>query len=461
MKKPLRDRFFTVSMADMVDSPAFGIRGHLIDAPVFGSLRNWADGALVIENGLITEVGDYDSLRKVPRAEKLRWLHGPQTLIVPGLIDVHAHVPQYPAVARAGGELLPWLRQHIFPLEKEFTGPKARKQATQFFDEAARHGTTTITAFTAIYEDSCNAVFAAAEKKGIRAIIGKVMMDVGSYGAHQPRKVLSISLLETERLIRQWHGAADGLLDYAVSPRFAVSCSEKMMRRAGELARAFDTYIQTHLSENLGEIEMVRHLFPATQDYTDVYDQFGLLGPKTLLGHAIHLSERETAVIAERGSRVAHCPTSNIFLGSGIMPLSTWRERGIGIGLGSDVAAGPELNLWQVMRSAVEGQQARAFFDPQTTPLTTAAAFHLATAGGAEVLGKTGQIGTFHAGKEADLTVIDIASLLPYRKLAKTGPEMSAEDLIALAVYRAGPTHTLETFVRGESIYRAPEPTLF
>ena len=445
----------------MSDSSAFGIRGYLIDAPIFGKLRSWHDGAIVVKNGKIAELGDYDLIRKTTRPEKLRWLHGPHTLIVPGLIDVHAHLPQYPSVAKSGGALLPWLRQHIFPLEKEFTGTRVKKQSAQFFDEVARHGTTNIGLFTAIYEDSCDAAFVAAEKKGIRAIIGKVMMDVGSYGSLQPRKVVSISLLETARLAKKWHGANNGLLHYAVSPRFAVSCSEKMMRGAAEIARELDTYVQTHLSENLGEIEMVRHLFPNSKDYTDVYDQCGLLGAKTLLGHGIHLSERETNVIGERRSRIAHCPTSNLFLGSGIMPISTWRNRGLTIGLGSDVAAGPELNMWQVMRCSVESQQARAFYDTNVTPITTAEAFHLATVGGAETFGQSDSIGTLHVGKDADLTVIDIATVLPYRKVSRSGPDISADDLLALCVYRANATNTLETFVRGRSIYRAPEPVLF
>ena len=444
----------------MSNTSAFGIRGYLIDAPTFGTLRSWRDGAIVVRDGKITEMGDYDTIRKTARPDKLRWLHGPHALIIPGLIDVHAHLPQYPSVAKAGGELLPWLRQHIFPLEKEFTGTRAKKQSTQFFDEVARHGTTNIGLFAAIYEDSCDAAFQAAEKKGIRATIGKVMMDVGSYGSLQPRKVVSISLLETERLARKWHGANNGLLHYAVSPRFAVSCSEKIMRGAAEIARELDTYVQTHLAENVGEIEMVRHLFPKSKDYTDVYDQCGLLGTKTLLGHGIHLSERETDVIRERGSRIAHCPTSNLFLGSGIMPVTTWRKRGLTIGLGSDVAAGPELNMWQVMRSSVESQQARALYDKTVTPITTAEAFHLATVGGAEAFGQSASIGSLHVGKDADLTVIDIASLLPYRKVSRSGPDISADDLLALCVYRANATNTLETFVRGQSIYRAPEPVL-
>jgi guanine deaminase len=143
------------------------------------------------------------------------------------------------------------------------------------------------------------------------------------------------------------------------------------------------------------------------------------------------------------------------------MPLSTWRQRGLTVGLGSDVAAGPEINLWQVMRSAVESQQARSYYDPQLNPISTAEAFHLATAGGAEALGKLPQIGTLHAGKEADIAVIDIASLLPYRKLGRGGSELSAEDLIALCVYRANAANVLETFVRGRSLYRAPEPAFF
>ena len=315
-----------VFSASNFDSPLTGIRGWLIDAPDYGgSLRARSDGALVIDAGQIAEVGDYDTLSKKPRDQPVRWMHSNRVAIFPGLIDLHAHVPQYPAVARGTSDLLPWLRQHIFPLEREFTGPRGRREAAAFFAELAKQGTTTAMLYTAIYEDSCEAAFEAAAKSGLRVIMGKMMMDVGSYGALQPSKIMSVSLHESERLCRKWHGAAAGLIEYAVSPRFAVSCSEKLMRAAAELAASTGAYIQTHLAENLGEIEKVRHQFTWAQDYTDVYDKCGLLTPRTVLGHCIHLSQRERETLAARGANVAHCPTANLFLQSGILPLDTMR----------------------------------------------------------------------------------------------------------------------------------------
>ncbi|MEQ1862152.1 MAG: guanine deaminase [Chthoniobacteraceae bacterium] len=447
------------SPAPSPSPPLIGIRGWLIDAPEFGKLRSWPDGAIVLEGPLIAEVGDYMTLSKKPRTQPVRWLHSSRVVVFPGLIDLHTHVPQYPAVARGTSELLPWLRQYVFPLEKDFTGPRGRREAAAFIAELARHGTTTAMLYSAVFEDSCEATFQAAADKGLRAIIGKMMMDVASYGPHQPSKILSISVAETERLIRRWHGANDGLLEYAVSPRFAVSCSEKLMQTAAEIAQRHGTYVQTHLAENREELEKVRHLFPQAQDYTDVYARSGLLGPRTVLGHCLHLSPREHEAIAASGAAIAHCPGANLFLRSGILPLDTVRAAGIRVGLGTDVAAGPELNLWRVMRAAIDSQTARSFYEPGVATLTPAGALHLATQGAADVLGKGRAIGSFDIGKEADLTIMDPGSLLPYR--TKGASDLGADDVVSLCVYRGGPDSVIETFVRGRSVHRALEPELF
>jgi guanine deaminase len=437
------------------NSNLFGIRGFLIDAPEFGTLRSRRNGALLVENGRILEAGDYDDLRRLPQARATNWIDRGPVVIFPGLIDCHTHLPQYSAVARGESELLPWLR-HIFPVERDFTGPKAREEAPQFFHQLARHGTTTAMVFAAIYEDSCEVGFEAAKESGLRVILGKMMMDVGSYGTLQPKKVLSVSLVESERLCRKWHRAEDGRLDYAFSPRFAVTCSEKMMRSAAELAARFEAYLQTHLAENREEIEKVHHLFMAARDYTDVYEKCGLLTPRTVLGHCIHLNPREIGAIAAAQSSVAHCPTSNLFLGSGLIKLDQLLKAGIAVGLGSDVAAGPELNLWQVMRAAIEVQKARTAYELNLRPLRASEAFYLATQGGARALGKSKVIGTLDAGKEADFIVVDPGALVPYPK--KDRPplnNLSPEDVLGLCVYRGGPHSTLETYVRGRCVYRA------
>lgn len=438
-----------------------GIRGFLIDAPEYGRLRSWPDGAIVIDGGCIAEIGDYTTLSKRPRPQPIRWLHSDRVAVFPGLIDVHSHVPQYPSVARGTNELLPWLQQYIFPLEREFTGGRARREAAAFFAELARQGTTTAMLYTAIFEDSCEAAFQAAAQSGLRVIMGKMMMDLGSYGKLEPTQIVATSLQETERLCKAWHGAAGGLLDYAVSPRFAIACSEEMMRAAAALAVKYGTYIQTHLAENLVEIERVKQMYPWARDYTDVYRTCGLLTPRTVLGHCVHLSAAEREMLAAAGSSVAHCPTANLFLSSGILPLETVRAAGLRVGLGTDVAAGPELNLWRVMRCVLESQKARSFYEPQTEVPSPGAALHLATQGGADALGKGGVIGSLDIGKEADLTIMDFGALLPYRRGAKGVNDLTAEDIVSLCIYRGGPETVLETFVRGRSVYRALAPELF
>jgi guanine deaminase len=229
------------------------------------------------------------------------------------------------------------------------------------------------------------------------------------------------------------------------------------MRAAGEMARQFGCHIQTHLSENLEECERVRHLFPNSTDYTGVYEKAGLLGPKTILGHCIHLSPRERGVLAESGTSIAHCPTANLYLTSGIMPLGEHLAAGIRVGLGTDVAAGPELNLWQVMRSAIESQKARSFSDPAVEIPSPAQVLHLATQGAAEALGKGDIIGSLDPGKEADITVMDLAALLPYGGGETKIEDLTPEDMLALCIYRGGPHAVLETFVRGQSLSASAE----
>ncbi len=437
------------------ESPLLGLRGCVIDAPEPGKLRAWRDGAVVIGDGRIVEVGNFQFLGKKARPRPIHWQQSDRAIILPGLIDVHTHLPQYPVVARGRGQLLEWLHQHIYPRERSFTGPASEREAGWFFSELARHGTTTATVYTAIYEDSADMAFSAAAASGMRVIMGQTMMDVGTYGTLQPRKILSVALLESERLCRKWHGAEDGLIDYAFSPRFALACSERLMRSAAEMARDFGCYLQTHLAENREECERVRHLFPNSIDYTGVYEKAGMLGPKTIFAHCIHLSPRETALLAESGTAVAHCPTANLYLSSGIMPLGEHRTAGIRVGLGTDVAAGPELNLWQVMRSAIESQKARGFHQQGVAIPSHADALHLATQGAADALGKGDIIGSLDAGKEADITVMDLAALLPYGGAGMKIEDLTPDDMLALCIYRGGPHAVLETFVRGESVWRA------
>ncbi len=437
-----------------------GLRGFLIDSPEPGRVRGVRDGAVLIEEGVIVAAGPFDDVRRSPGAELVKWQHSPEAVLIPGLIDVHAHLPQYPVVARVEEALLPWLQRHVFPVEKEFNAATARDLAPLFYESLARNGTTCAMLYTTIYEESCDVAFEAAERSGLRLILGKVMMDDGSYGGLPPEKILPLSLEQSERLCRKWHGRDGGRIEYAFSPRFAVTCSEELMREAGLLARKFDAYIQTHLSENRHEIEVVRARFPQFPSYTAVYEACGLLGERSVLGHCIHLAPDEIALLAESRAVIAHCPTSNLFLNSGIMPLDRLLDAGLRVGIASDVAGGPELNLWQVMRSTIESQKARSFYEPGVRVPTTADVFHLATLGGAAALGKERLIGTFDVGKEADIVALDLGTVQAYGGRGNMHCDLSAEEIITLLVYRGGPAAVIETFVRGTSVYRAPAPPL-
>ena len=227
------------------------------------------------------------------------------------------------------------------------------------------------------------------------------------------------------------------------------------MRSAVELAARFEAYLQTHLAENREELEKVHHLYMSARDYTHVYEKCGLLTTHTVLGHCIHLNPREIAAIAAAQSSVAHCPSSNLFLGSGLMKLDQLLKSGINVGLGSDVAGGPELNMWQVMRAAIEVQKARGAYEPNLRTLRPSEAFYLATQGGARALGKAKTIGTLDPGKEADLIVVDLSALAPYSKDRQSINNLSTEDVLALCIYRGGPHANMETYVRGKCVYQA------
>ena len=273
-------------------------------------------------------------------------------------------------MARGQSELLPWLRENIFPVEREFTGPKAREEAPQFFQQLARNGTTTAMVYAAIYEDSCDVGFQAAEESGLRVILGKMMMDHGSYGTLQPKKILSVSLLESERLCRKWHGAADGRLEYAFSPRFAVTCSEVLMRSAAKLAEDLGAYVQTHLAENREEIDKVHHLYMWARDYTDVYKTCGLLGAKTMLGHCLHLSDgRDRSPRRHRRERRALPDLEFLSRQRLDSTRSTSRAPAFRSASVPMSPPGPELNMWQVMRAAIDTQKARNAYEPTVPTL--------------------------------------------------------------------------------------------
>jgi guanine deaminase len=372
-------------------------------------------------------------------------------IVMPGLIDLHAHLPQWPnAGLGAGLDLLTWLRRYIFPLEREFHAEAARRLAPQFFNALASAGTTTVLAYGAVYEDSTDACFAAAEQHGIRLVLGKVMMDRFRYDDElADADVLDQSLAQSQRLIERWHGRDDGRLRYAVTPRFAVSCSADMLRESADLAHATATYWQTHLAEDRNEMEEVARLFPDAIDYTDVYDRAGALGPRAVVAHAIHLSEREVRRIAETGTRIAHCPSSNLFLSSGAMPLARYRAAGIVVGLGSDVAGGPDVSIFGEMRAAAYTHSGRrTMLGDDLAALKPFDLLRLGSYEGARVLGLEQSIGSIEPGKEADFICVDAAPTTP-----PGGEDVSdPEEMCSRLIYRTRPGIIRGAWVRGRRL---------
>ncbi len=431
----------------MPTAPPFTLRARLLTPLASGGLRYEPDARI--------EVDERGRLARVTT-----WADGPgggalidlrPWVVMAGLVDLHAHLPQLPnAGVGAGLDLLTWLERYIFPLERSFDAATAELIAPAAFRAFARAGTTTVVAYGALWAESLDACFQAAETHGIRAVIGKVMMDRLSYDTESdPTEVLDLSLRQSIDLCATWHGRDDGRLMYAFTPRFAVSCSAEMLRASAAAAAHAGAYWQTHLSEDRGEIAEVRRLFPDAIDYTDVYDGAGGLTSRAILAHAIHLSDREVARLAESGAVIAHCPSSNLFLASGAMPLSRYLAGGIRLGLGSDVAAGPDAPLFSVMRAGAYTQNAlRAAELSSAPPLTPAEWLRLGTLGGAEALGLADRIGSVEEGKEADLIAIDPSVTLPLEGIG-AHDDGRADEMLSRLIFRAHPSMVRGAWVRG------------
>jgi guanine deaminase len=427
-------------------SPPYRLRAALITPVAAGGWRHEPDALIAVDpGGRLAEVsGGADETAAADAIDLRPWV------VMPGLIDLHAHLPQLPnAGVGAGLHLLEWLERYIFPLERDFDQVTAELVAPAAFRAFARAGTTTVVAYGAIWQPSLDACFRAAEQHGIRAVIGKVMMDRLSYDiGRQAHEILELSLRQSAELCERWHGRDDGRLSYAFTPRFAVSCSAEMLSESARLATETGAYWQTHLSEDRHELQEVARLFPDALDYTDVYDRAGGLRPMTVLGHAIHLSEREIDRLAASGAAIAHCPASNLFLASGAMPLARYLEAGIVIGLGSDVAAGPDGSLFTVMRAGAYTQNGLHALGlaphPAMPPIEW---LRLATLGGARALGAQDRIGSVEVGKEADLIVVDPAVTLPLGGIA--GHADGPEEILSRLIYRSHPDMVRGAWVRG------------
>lgn len=442
--------------AGLPGRPPFVLRARILTPLAAGGDRHLADGVIAVgEDGRIAAVEpSAESPDLASAAVDVRPL-----TILPGLVDLHVHLPQLPnAGLGAGLDLLTWLGRYIFPLEREWADPDlGGRVAAAAFRALAAAGTTTVLAYGTVYAAAMEAAFRAAEEHGIRAILGKVMMDRITYDETiDPASILDRSLRESQDLCDRWHGADGGRLGYAFTPRFAVSCTADMLRESASAARSSGAWWQTHVAEDRAEVAEVGRLFPDSLDYVDVYDRAGALGTRTVLAHAVHLSDRELTRLNETGTRVAHCPASNLFLASGLMPLARWLAAGLSVGLGSDVAGGPELSIFSAMRMGAYTQNVLRLATggesaPSLDPLDW---LRMGTLGGARALGLEDRIGSIEVGKEADLIVVDPSRTV---LLPGTGPEDAAgpvdpADLVSRLIFRTHPDMVCGAWVRGKRL---------
>ena len=375
---------------------------HFLDDPsVVGDANSYEyfpDGMLIVKNGRVEALGPARKLLlDIP--PDIEVVHHRDALIMPGFVDCHVHYPQTEIVAAYGEQLLEWLQTYVFPTERAFAdAEKARQVAEIFLDELLRNGTTTALTVATVHPTSVDAYFEAARARRMRMICGKVLMDRNApdYLTDTPQSAYT----ESRALIERWHGK--DRLRYAVTPRFAPTSSDEQLTRVGQLLRDYpDLYLHTHLAENLDEVAWVKTLFPQRSGYLDVYAHFGLLSKRSIFAHCLHLSDEEFKQLHQNGSGIAFCPTSNLFLGSGLFKLSTAEAAHIKVGLGTDVGAGTSFSLLQTINAAYKTQQL------QKNILSPLKSFYLATLGGARTLDLADRIGDFKPGKEADFIVLD------------------------------------------------------
>jgi guanine deaminase len=407
------------------------------------SYEYFADGLLLVDNGKISAIGHASDLLATLDAA-VEVIEYKDALITPGFIDTHIHLPQTGMVGSYGEQLLDWLNTYTFPCEKQFADPAhAAEVADIFLKELLRNGTTTALVFGSVHKESVEAFFQAAEKLDLRMIAGKVMMDRNApdYLTDTPES----GYADSKALIERWHGK--GRLHYAVTPRFAPTSTPEQLTLAGQLLTEYpDLYMQTHISENLQEVEWVKALFPERSGYLDVYDHFKLLGQRSVFAHGVHLCDAECARLAETGSAISFCPTSNFFLGSGLFNLPMTEKHKVNVGMGTDVGGGTSFSILQTLNEAYKVMQL------QGAKLSPFKSLYLATLGGARALRLENKIGSLQPGNEADFLVLDYHAtpLLSYRlKQAK-----NIEETLFVLMTLGDDRTVQETYSAGQLVHR-------
>ena len=419
-------------------------RGTFLDTPdnpfAGGTLRTEVDGAVLVRDGVILERGSFAALRRTHPDEAVVDLT--DGLVLPGFVDTHVHFPQVRMIGALGMPLLDWLEAHALPEEALLVDPDyASGVAGEFLDGLAAVGTTTALVFGAHFAPAVEILFTQAARRGLRITSGLVVSD-----RNLPPELLTSAQKgydEGRALAERWHG--QGRSRYAVTPRFSLSCTEEMLASCAALQADVDGSLFTsHINENLAEVAAVCDLFEDCDDYLTSYSRYGLVGSRSVFAHNVHATHGELEVLADHGASVAHCPTSNSALGSGLFPLREHVEHGVRVALGSDVGAGTGFSLFKEGLQAYFMQQ---LLGVRGLPLTSAHLLHLATAAGAEALGMSEEVGMFSVGKQFDALWLRPApgTTLAVGLRHAAGPEEALARTFALgtsadikAVYVAG-----------------------
>lgn len=403
--------------------------------------RYFEDGAVLVEDGRILHAGDHAAVSAKAGGDVRVADHRPH-LILPGFIDTHIHYPQTQVVASYAANLLEWLNTYTFVAEQKFADEQhAEFIAERFLDELLRHGTTTAVAYCSVHPQSADAYFRAAQARDMRMLGGKVMMDRNAPPALCDTAQSGYD--DTKALIARWQGK--GRLDYVITPRFAITSTPEQMEASQALAHEHpDCFIQTHLSENHDEIAFTKSLYPDAPDYLGIYEHYGLLGQKTLLGHSIHLEEREVGVMAETGSVAVFCPTSNLFLGSGLFDRDRLKAAGIRMAVATDIGGGTSFSM---LRTLDEGYKVLQLRGQRMNPFQS---FYMMTLGNARALSMEDRIGTLDEGTEADIVVLDSSATSPMRLRMAAGATL-AQELFLLQTL-GDDRAVVETYVAGKAM---------
>ena len=425
------------------------IRGRFLDiqstvdqaAAIPEQVRFIEDGLLITQDGKIQWFGTWQAGQHL--AANLQVEHYPDQLILPGLIDTHIHFPQTEMIGAYGEQLLEWLNTYTFPTEMQFEDKAYADQIAAFFvQELLKNGTTTALVFCTVHPQSVDALFEAAERHHMRIIAGKVLMD-----RHAPEALCDTpesAYTDSKALIQKWHGKGRNL--YAITPRFAPTSTAAQLAQAGQLkAEHPDVYVHTHLSENQNEVAWVKSLFPEQKNYLDVYHHYGLTGSRSVFAHCVHLEEQEWQCLHDTDSAIAFCPSSNLFLGSGLFPLKKTWEKQVKVGLGTDVGAGTAFSQLDTLNQAYKVQQL------QGDKLSAFEALYHATLGAAKALDLHEKLGNFNVGKEADFIVCNLKATAV--QALRQDRAKNIEDALFALMMMGDDRNIQATYIYGQKAY--------